>query len=323
MCPGHRLHVSPVFVSIERVARLIALPSFAWTFVAPRFLPTAPHHMADSTLAPDTRLAHVNTAADALRAALPKAPTIGLLTGAGTAALADAMDTTTTIPFADLPHMPAADSGPERTFAAGMLHGYDTLAVPEQLHLYDGLSAREVALPARIMGALDVDLLIAVTTAGGVNPHYTPGDVMLFSDHINLQGANPLEGPNVEAWGPRFPDMSAPYDPTLRTAAHEAATRAGTRLHDGIYLGVPGPNLQTKAEYRFMQHIGADAVGTGLIPEIIVARHMGLRVLGAAVITDACFADTMQPTAPDDVAAASDTGVDRLADIFAELLPAL
>ncbi|WP_176521738.1 purine-nucleoside phosphorylase [Longimonas halophila] len=279
--------------------------------------------MADSVLAPDTRLAHVNAAADVLRTTLPDIPHIGLLTGAGTASLADALSETTTVPFADVPHLPTAESGPDRAFVAGMLHGHSVLAVPEPLHLYDGLSAREVALPVRIMGALGIDLLIAAPTAGSVNPHYAPGDVMLLSDHINLQGANPLEGPNVDAWGPRFPDMSAPYNADLRTAAHEAATRAETRLHDGIYLGVPGPNLQTKAEYRFMQHIGADAVGTGLIPEIIAARHMGLRVLGAAVITDACFADTMQPTAPSDVATAAETGRKCLARVLAQLLPTL
>lgn len=279
--------------------------------------------MADSVLAPDTHLAHVRAAADALRTQLTDTPRIGLLTGAGTAALTEAIAPTATVPFHEIPHMPTADSGPERAFVAGTLHGHNVLAVPEPLHLYDGHSAREVARPVRVMGALGIDLLIAVTTAGGVNPHYAPGDVVLLSDHINLQGANPLEGPNVEAWGPRFPDMSAPYDADLRTAAHEAATRAETRLHDGIYLGVPGPNLQTKAEYRFMQHIGADAVGTGLIPEIIAARHMSLRVLGAAVITDACFADTMQPAAPSDVATAAETGRKRLARVLAHLLPTL
>lgn len=279
--------------------------------------------MADSVLAPDTHLAHVNTAADALRSRLPDTPRIGLLAGAGTGVLVDAIEEAISIPFDAIPHLPTPASGPERAFVAGTLHGQHVLAVAEPLHLYDGISAREVALPVRVMSALGVEMLIAATTAGGVNPHYTPGTVMVLSDHINLQGANPLEGPNVDAWGPRFPDMSAPYDADLRTQAHDAATRIGTRLEDGIYLGVPGPNLQTKAEYRFMQHVGADAVGTGLIPEVIAARHMDVPVLAFASITDACFADTLQPAAPDDVADAADAAQARLANVLGALLPTL
>ena len=279
--------------------------------------------MADSVLAPDTRIAHVNAAADALRAKLSNTPRIGLLTGAGTASLAESIAEPTTVPFAEVPHLPAVASGPDRAFVVGTLHGQEVLAVPEQLHLYDGLSAREVALPVRIMAALGVDTLVAITTAGSVNPHYAPGDVMLLGDHINLQGENPLEGPNVDAWGPRFPDMSAPYDADLRSAAHEAALHAGTRLHEGIYLGVPGPNLQTKAEYRFMRNVGADAVGTALIPEVIVARHMDLRVLGSVILTDDCFADTLQPTPAEDVSAAATTGRERIAAVLEHLMPAL
>ena len=279
--------------------------------------------MADPTLSPQKRRSHVDASAKALRDLLPDKPRIGLLTGGGTAALTHAVASATAIPFAEVPHMPSADGAPQHTFVGGMLHGHSVLAVPESLCLFAGYSAREAALPVRVMGALGIDLLIAATTAGGVNPHYTPGDVMLLSDHINLQGQNPLEGPNVDAWGPRFPDMSAPYDADLRTQAHEAATRAEVRLQEGIYLGVQGPNLQTKAEYRFMRNVGADAVGTGLIPEMIAACHMDLPVLAAAVVTDACFADTMQPTAPGEVSAAADAGCERLGDVLAELIPAL
>lgn len=279
--------------------------------------------MADSVLAPDTRHAHVNAAADALRAKLPNTPRIGLLTGAGTASLVEAIAEPKTVPFAEVPHLPTVASGPDRVFVTGRLHGHEVLAVPEQVHLYDGLSAREVTLPVRIMATLGIDTLVAITAAGSVNPHYAPGDVMLLSDHINLQGENPLEGPNVEAWGPRFPDMSAPYDADLRTAAHDAALHADTRLHEGIYLGVPGPNLQTKAEYRFMRNVGADAVGTALIPEVIVARHMDLRVLGMAIITDACFADALQPTPAEEVATAATTGREHIAAVLERLMPAL
>ncbi|MES3631217.1 MAG: purine-nucleoside phosphorylase [Longimonas sp.] len=279
--------------------------------------------MAASVLDPDTHLAHVNTAAEAVRALLSDRPRIGIIADPVTEPLVEEMTSATAIDFADVPHLPAPGETDAHRFIAGELWEQDVLVVPHALHLYEGISARESALPVRIMGALGIETLIATAAAGSVNPHYTPGEVMLLADHINLQGANPLEGPNVDAWGPRFPDMSNPYDPALREVAHQAALRAGERLQEGIYLGVPGPNTQTKTEYRFMRHVGADAVGTGLIPEVIAARHMDLRVLAAVVITDACFADTLEPTSAAEVAQAAETGRARLKQVLTHLMPRL
>jgi purine-nucleoside phosphorylase len=140
-----------------------------------------------------------------------------------------------------------------------------------------------------------------------MNPHFSAGDLMLITDHINLQGANPLVGPNVDDWGPRFPDMSEPYDPDLRALASENAMEQGLKLQEGVYVAVPGPNLETKAEYRMLRRLGADAVGMSTVPEVIVARHMGIRVMAVSVITDECFPDALEPVSLEDVLSVAGT----------------
>ena len=279
--------------------------------------------MAVPVLDPEARYAHATTASDALRNMLDDVPRIGIIAGTGTHALIEGLRKTASVPFDEVPHMPTANDGTERYLQVGTLHGQDVLVLPTPLHVYEGFTAHEAAFPVRVMGELGIDTLLMAHPAGGVNPHLAPGDAMLISDHINLQGVNPLEGPNIDEWGPRFPDMTDPYHAALRTAAHEAATDAGKRLHDGVYLGVPGPNLQTTTEYRFMEQIGADAVGTGLISEVIAARHMDLRVLAWAVITDACFADNLAPAPADDVADAATQSATRIAAVLERLLPQL
>ena len=279
--------------------------------------------MAVSVLDPEARHTHVTDTAHALRDMLDDVPRIGIIAGAGTHALLEGFREAASIAFAEIPHMPGTNDEAERYLQGGTLHGQDVLVLPTPLHVYEGATAHDVAFPVRVMGELGIDTVLMAHPAGGVNPHLAPGDAMLISDHINLQGVNPLEGPNIDEWGPRFPDMTDPYHAALRTAAHEAATDAGTRLHDGVYLGVPGPNLQTTTEYRFMEQIGADAVGTGLISEVIAARHMDLRVLAWAVITDACFADNLAPAPADDVADAATQSATRIAAVLERLLPQL
>jgi purine-nucleoside phosphorylase len=179
------------------------------------------------------------------------------------------------------------------------------VAMQGRFHLYEGYSALEITMPVRVMAGLGVRSLLISNAAGGMNPHYGRGDLMLFSDHINLQGANPLVGPNVDAWGPRFPDMSEPYSRRLRTLAHEVALAEGIRLHEGVYVAVPGPNLETRAEYRFLRMIGADVVGMSTVPEVIVARHMGLECLAVSVITDECFPECLAPVVLAEILAAA------------------
>jgi purine-nucleoside phosphorylase len=186
-----------------------------------------------------------------------------------------------------------------------------------RFHLYEGYSPREVTLPVRVMGALGLDTLLISNAAGGMNPQFAQSDVMLVTDHINLQGANPLVGPNVDDWGPRFPDMSEPYDPTLRTWAEDVALEQEIKLQRGVYVAVVGPNLETKAEYRMLRRMGADAVGMSTVPEVIVARHMDLRVMALSVITDECFPDALAPVTLDEVVAAADEAEPRLTTIMA------
>jgi purine-nucleoside phosphorylase len=175
----------------------------------------------------------------------------------------------------------------------------------------------------RVLAALGVRTLLISNAAGGMNPLFRRGDLMLLTDHINLQGANPLTGPNVDAWGPRFPDMSEPYDRALRDTAEAAALARGIRLQQGVYVAVEGPNLETRAEYRFLRGIGADAVGMSTVPEVIVGNHMGLRCLALSVITDECFPDALEPVSIADVLAAAAEAEPRLTTLMGDLVASL
>jgi len=249
---------------------------------------------------------------------LNTAPRLGLILGTGLGRLADQITVATTLPYDDIPHFPVSTvESHDGRFLIGTLRGVPVLAMQGRFHLYEGYSPREVTLPVRVMGALGIDTLFISNAAGGMNPQFAQSDVMLITDHINLQGANPLVGPNVDDWGPRFPDMSEPYDPTLRTWAEEVALEHEIKLQGGVYVAVVGPNLETKAEYRMLRRMGADAVGMSTVPEVIVARHMDLRVMALSVITDECFPDALAPVTLDEVVAAADEAEPRLTTIMA------
>jgi purine-nucleoside phosphorylase len=164
-----------------------------------------------------------------------------------------------------------------------------------RFHLYEGYDLREVTFPVRVMKLLGAEVLIVSSASGGMNPLWKPGELVLLADHINLLGENPLVGPNLDELGPRFPDMSEPYDWKLQDLAMEVASESGISLHKGVYVAVQGPNLETRAEYRMLRGLGADVVGMSTVPEVIVARHMGMRVMGVTIITDACFPDSLEP----------------------------
>lgn len=249
---------------------------------------------------------HVEAAASVIREASSLKPAVGIILGTGLGGLTKEIAIEQTLNYGDIPHFPLSTvETHEGKLLIGKLDGVPVYAFQGRFHLYEGYSAQQVTFPVRVLGALGVETLLISNAAGGMNPHYKRGDLMLITDHINFQGVNPLVGPNLVEWGPRFPDMSEPYDLKLRNAAEESARRRGIKLQQGVYVSVTGPNLETRAEYRFLRWGGADVVGMSTVPEVIVARHMDMRVMAISVITDECFPDALEPVSISDVLAAA------------------
>jgi purine-nucleoside phosphorylase len=272
----------------------------------------------------DAHRALVTTAADTLRARIGDEARVGLILGTGLGRLAEEIDARATVPYGEIPGFPLSTvESHEGRLIAGTLRGVPVLAMQGRFHLYEGYTAQQVTLPVRVMAALGVQTLVISNAAGGMNPLFRRGDLMLLTDHVNFQGANPLTGPNADEWGPRFPDMSDPYDRGLRGAAEAAALAAGIRLQQGVYVAVVGPNLESRAEYRFLRGIGGDAVGMSTVPEVIVGRHMGLRCMAVSVITDECFPDSLQPVSLDDVLAAAAEAEPRLTRLVGDVVAGL
>jgi len=223
-------------------------------------------------------------------------PGIGIILGTGLGALAKEIEVENVLPYEDIPHFVTSTiHGHEGNLILGKLMNKVIVAMQGRLHFYEGYSSEEITFPVRVMRKLGVNLLIESNAAGGMNPNFKAGDLMIITDHINLIGINPLIGPNDERLGPRFPDMCEPYDKELIELCEKVALEEGIRIHRGVYVGVTGPNLETPAEYRFLRLIGADAVGMSTVPEVIVAKHSGLKVLGISCITDECIPDRLEP----------------------------
>ena len=238
----------------------------------------------------------VAAAADVIRGRSELRPEVAIVLGTGLGALASEIDVELVIPYAEIPGFPLStvESHTGRLLL-GRLAGRTVVAMQGRFHRYEGYDLREVTLAVRVLHALGAATLIVSNACGGMHPLWAPGDLVLLSDHINLLGDNPLVGPNDERMGPRFPDMSAPYDPALRELARAAALELGIVLREGVYVAVPGPNLETRAEYRMLRAIGADVVGMSTVPEVIVAVHEGMRVIGISIITDQCLPDALEP----------------------------
>ena len=235
-------------------------------------------------------------AGKAIREKSPLEPAVAIILGTGLDRLSEAIQEQVVIRYEDIPGFPRPTVQHHvGELVLGRLAGRDVVAMNGRFHFYEGYSMQEVTFPVRVMSALGADTLIVSNACGGMNPVYEPGDIFIIDDHVNLMGANPLVGPNDDTLGPRFPDMCAPYDPALVALAERIALEEGIRAHKGVYVAVAGPNLETRAEYRFLRGIGADTVGMSTVPEVLVAVHGGMRVLGLAVITDRCLADALEP----------------------------
>jgi purine-nucleoside phosphorylase len=238
----------------------------------------------------------VQAAAGVVRGKSALVPEIGIILGTGRGGLAREIAVEAEVPYADIPGFPLSTGETHAgRLLLGRLGGRPVVAMQGRFHRYEGYDLQQVTFPVRVLHALGARTLIVSNACGGMNPLWGPGDLVLLSDHINLLGDNPLVGPNDERLGPRFPDMSAPYDPELRTLARTTALELGIMLREGVYVAVAGPNLETRAEYRMLRAMGADVVGMSTVPEVIVAGHQGMRTMGISIITDQCLPDALEP----------------------------
>lgn len=241
---------------------------------------------------------------------------VGIILGTGLGGLAGEIEVQATIDYAEIPGFPLStvESHAGRLLC-GTFAGKTVVAMQGRFHLYEGYTAQQVTFPVRVLRALGADTLIISNACGGMHPLWEPGDLMLIADHINLLGVNPLVGPNDDTLGPRFPDMSAPYDAGLRELARQVAADAKIPLREGVYVAVTGPNLETRAEYRFLRGIGADVVGMSTVPEVIVAVHGGMRVLGLSIITDRCLPDALEPATVEQIIAVATAAEPKLTTV--------
>jgi purine-nucleoside phosphorylase len=228
----------------------------------------------------------LDQAAGFVRARSPLRPAIGVVLGSGLGAFADELEDAVAVPFAEIPHFPASTVvGHSGALVVGRSRGVPVAVLKGRVHFYEGYGLDQVVFPVRVLGRLGVKTLVITNAAGAINPSFAPGDLMVIEDHVNLLG-NPLLGPNEEALGPRFPDMSEAYDRGLRDVAESACRAASIRCHRGVYVSLTGPSYETPAEIRMFRTMGADAVGMSTVPEVIAARHMGIRVAGLSCLTN-------------------------------------
>ena len=260
-----------------------------------------------STLSSESILhapAAIARAVDAVRARGALVPEVAIILGTGLGGLARAMEVETAVEYASIPGFPLSTvESHSGRLLLGSLGGRRVVAMQGRFHRYEGYSLQQVTFPVRVLRALGAHTLVVSNACGGMHPLWSPGDLMLIADHINLLGDNPLIGPHDDALGARFPDMSAPYDAALRALARRVAAEQGIPLREGTYVAVQGPNLETRAEYRMLRALGADVVGMSTVPEVIVAVQAGMRVLGCSIITDQCLPDALEEASLDRILA--------------------
>ena len=268
-----------------------------------------------------TLKSQIKEAVKAIRAVDSTRPSVGIVLGTGLGSVADKIKSSARIPYEEIPHFPTSTVDThEGELILGKLAGKNVVALSGRFHYYEGYSLQEVTFPIRVAKALGIKTLIVSNACGGLNPQFRAGDIMLISDHINFIGDNPLIGPNDDSLGPRFPDMSEPYTQSLLDLAESVALAKGIKLQRGVYLACSGPCLETRAEYRMMRAMGADVVGMSTVPEVIVAVHAGLKVLGYSVITDECFPDALEPANIDKIIKIANEAEPRLTTLVVETL---
>jgi len=260
----------------------------------------------------------------AIRARWPHQPRVGIILGTGLGGLAAQILNRTAIPYGEIPHFPESTvESHTGQLVCGSLSGVPIVAMEGRFHFYEGYSMQQVTFPVRVMKALGAEMLIVTNAAGGMNPQYDLADVALIEDHINLMGDNPLRGRNDDTLGPRFPDMCQPYDKALIRLAQQSARELGIPCQKGVFVAVAGPNLETRAEYRMLRGMGADLVGMSTVPEVIVAAHAGLRVLGFSIVTDLCLPDALEPVDIKKILDVAARGGEHLARLIPRVLAQL
>lgn len=251
-------------------------------------------------------------------------PKVGIILGTGLGGLAKHIQSAVTIEYERIPHFPRSTSvGHAGRLVLGQLEGVAVAAMEGRFHAYEGYTLQQVTFPVRVFKALGADILIVSNACGGMNPFYRAGDIVVIDDHINLMSDNPLIGVNDDRLGPRFPDMCCPYDPDLAEQALNIARQENIVAHRGVYVAVTGPNLETRAEYRFLRAIGADVVGMSTVPEVLVAVHANMRSLGLSIVTDLCLPDALKPANIEEIIAIANAAEPKLEKIVRGILAGL
>jgi purine-nucleoside phosphorylase len=266
----------------------------------------------------------IQRAAAVVRGRAALRPDVAIILGTGLGGLAKEIQAESVIPYEEIPGFPLStvESHAGRLLV-GRLGGVAVVAMQGRFHRYEGYSLQDVTFPVRVMHTLGASTLVVTNVSGGMHPLWAPGDLVLIADHINLLGDNPLIGPNDERLGPRFPDMSDPYDAGLRAKVRALALAQGITLREGVYVSVPGPNLETRAEYRMLRGMGADVVGMSTVPEVIVAVHQGMKVVGISIITDQCLPDALEPADITRILAVAGAAEPKLTRLVSALVPQL
>jgi purine-nucleoside phosphorylase len=265
--------------------------------------------------------AKIEEASDFIRRKWADIPRAGIILGTGLGPLVEQIEVKASIEYEDIPNFPKSTATSHRgRLVCGNLCGLPIMAMEGRFHMYEGYPLKQITLPVRVMKSLGADLLIVSNAAGGMNPNYGLGDIVVIDDQINLMGDNPLIGINDDRLGPRFPDMSAPYDPELVNEALAIARRQNIIAHKGVFVAVSGPNLETRAEYRFLRAIGADVVGMSTVPEVIVAVHCGMRAVGFSVVTDLCLPDALEAANVQKIIATANAAEPRLRALVSGIL---